>query len=202
MIGWIKGCCLHIDSPYVVIDVGGVGYEVACASRLLKNISIGQEVSWAIETYMRSEILCLYGFESFEERAWFRVLQTVPGVGAKVALSLLSLGSLHQLAHAVCGGDKAFLSQAEGVGPKLVTRLIHELKTKKNLPGVGEHVMPSTQSPVMQDVISALTHLGYRPVEVTQGVHRAAEKLSEKDKTFDMLMRCSLQELRGGGQGV
>src|SRR6516165_2751437 len=131
MIAKLKGLVDSYGEDFVVIDVNGVGYLVQCSSRTLQNLPpAGEAVSLAIETQLREDAIRLFGFREDAERDWFRLLQTVQGVGAKLALAILSALAPEVLAHAVSGRDKAQLQRAQGVGGRLAERLITELKDK------------------------------------------------------------------------
>lgn len=205
MIGFLRGLILEVYPPYMLMDVQGVGYEVLCPQRTLNTLRASpQDVSLVIETQVRPESLCLYGFETQEERQWFRLLQTVPGVGAKVAIALLSLYVPASLAAFIRQNSPKELTQAEGVGSKLATRIISELKDK--LPAVffvtSETSTPPPSHPLSDaatDAVSALIHLGYRPAEAHTAVQRVLSKTDEKGSpAFEDLLRQSLTLLKTG----
>ena len=124
MIGKLKGVIDAYGEDFVVVDVNGVGYVVHCSSRTLQNLpAVGEAATLSIETHVREDMIRLFGFRSDQEREWFRLLQTVQGVGAKVALGILSALEPGALATAIGTGDKAAISRAPGVGPKLAARL-------------------------------------------------------------------------------
>ena len=131
MIGKLKGLIDSFGEDYVILDVNGVGYVVNCSSRTLAHLPRpGEPATLAIETQVREDAIRLFGFLDEAERDWFRLLQSVQGVGAKVALALLSTLSADALAQAVAGQDKAMVARAPGVGPKLAARIVAELKDK------------------------------------------------------------------------
>ena len=130
MIGKLTGIVDSIAADHAVIDVGGVGYLVHCPSSTLARLSAGATATLAIETKVSEEAIRLYGFLSSRDRDWFRLLQTVQGVGARVALSILSALRTAEIERAIVLGDKAALGRAQGVGPKLATRILAELKDK------------------------------------------------------------------------
>src|SRR5215475_707022 len=131
MIGKLRGIVDTIGADHAIIDAGGVGYEVACSSRTLAALPPpGETVTLSIETHVREDSIKLYGFLTQAERGWFRLLQSVQGVGAKVALSILSTLDIGQLASAVALQDKAMVTRAPGVGPKVALRIVNELKDK------------------------------------------------------------------------
>ena len=131
MIGKLKGVIDSYGDDFVILDVQGVGYVVHCSSRTLQNLPpIGEAASLSIETHVREDMIRLFGFRSDAEREWFRLLQSVQGVGAKVALGILSVLDPGTLATAIATGDKASVARGPGVGPKLAQRIVSELKDK------------------------------------------------------------------------
>jgi len=200
MIGKLSGRIDSISGSHVIIDVGGVGYVVTCSGRTLREMgAVGDSASLRIETHVREDAINLYGFIDALEQDWFRLLTTVQGVGAKVALSILGTVSPEQLGHAIAAQDKAALTQADGVGPKLALRLVTELKDKVpafmasplRLTSVGSAtaVPPSLAG----DALSALVNLGYRRAEAFAAV--SAAHMREPDAKLDALIRMSLSEL-------
>jgi Holliday junction DNA helicase RuvA len=179
MIGKLTGIIDEIGDDFAVIDVGGVGYVVHCAARVLSNLpQPGQRASLFVETQMREDAIRLFGFNSSEEREWFRLLQTVQGVGAKVALSLLSTLTIPDLGKAVAFEDKSQVGRAPGVGPKLAARIVAELKDKAALiaaplqlvkgdVAAGGIVRPAGAA---AEAVSALVTLGYSQVQASQAV--------------------------------
>src|SRR4029077_11200355 len=131
MIGKLKGIIDSYSEDFIVIDVNGVGYVVHCSARTLQALpAAGEPVTLAIETHVREDQIRLFGFLSDVEREWFRLLQTVQGVGAKVALSVLSTLKPAELASAIAVRDKAMVARTPGVGPKVAERIVTELKDK------------------------------------------------------------------------
>ena len=131
MIAHLSGRVFEIVEDSVIVDVGGVGYLLFCSARTLANLpAVGEATALHVETQFKAESLTLYGFEGTTERSWFRLLQTVQGVGARVALAILSALTPEQLAQAIMARDKAAFTQASGVGPRLAQRLISELQNK------------------------------------------------------------------------
>ncbi len=202
MIARLKGIVEERSAEGAVIDVGGVGYLVFCSTRTLDRMPpVGAPVSLHVETHVREDHIHLYGFATAEERAWFRLLNRVQGVGARVALALLSALSPASLLQAVAAQDRAMLTQANGVGPKLAGRIVAELKDQvgalaasattaelaATLPAAGEG------GPVA-DAVSALVNLGYRRAEAMGAVAGAARRLG-KDAPLDALIRAGLKEL-------
>jgi Holliday junction DNA helicase RuvA len=168
MIGKLTGRVDFVGPDHAIIDVGGVGYLVQCSSSTLTRLSVGSTVSLSIETKVSEDAIRLYAFLSPDEREWFRLLQTVQGVGARVALSVLSALKLQEIERAVVLGDKAAIGRAQGVGPKLATRIVTELKDKAPALAMqrgaeaGERVSGlQAPRPAESDAISALVKLGY-----------------------------------------
>ena len=198
MIAKLAGVLDSQGENWVVIDVGGVGYLVSCSSRSLAELPpVGRSVRVFVETQMSDDAIRLYGFIDDEERSSFRLLRTVQGVGARVALALLSVLSPAALAQAIAVEDRAALAQASGVGPRLATRVIAELKDKVvALPtGAGESVgRIAPADPETADAVSALVNLGYRPSEAHGAVASARTQLGP-DAALESLIRAGLKEL-------
>ena len=203
MIGKLKGIIDSYGDDFIVIDVQGVGYVVHCSSRTLQNMpSVGEAASLAIETHVREDMIRLFGFRSDAEREWFRLLQSVQGVGAKVALAILSVLDPGALGTAIATGDKASVARSPGVGPKLAQRIVTELKDK--VPAFG-HVDPalirlsgaiedrSAPLPV-SDAISALVNLGYPQAQASAAVATALKAAGEEPEA-KTLIRLGLREL-------
>lgn len=204
MIGKLRGIVDTVGAEFAIIDVNGVGYEVACSSRTLQNLPAGQPVTLAIETHVREDAIRLYGFTTEADRAWFRLLQSVQGVGAKVALAILGTLDAASLANAIALGDRGTITRAPGVGPKVAMRLITELKDKAPsllVSGAGLHAgagqvrttAPLAPAPAA-DAVSALINLGYPPAQANAAVASAAEKAGGDARTED-LIRLGLKEL-------
>ena len=198
MIAKLAGVLDSQGENWVVIDVGGVGYLVSCSSRSLAELPpVGRSVRVFVETQMSDDAIRLYGFIDDEERSSFRLLRTVQGVGARVALALLSVLSPAALAQAIAVEDRAALAQASGVGPRLATRVIAELKDKVvALPtGAGESVgRIAPADPETADAVSALVNLGYRPSEAHGAVASARTQLGP-DAALESVIRAGLKEL-------
>jgi Holliday junction DNA helicase RuvA len=190
MIALLTGRC--------VIDVHGVGYLVQASTRTLA--ALPQPPATArvlVETVVREDAILLFGFAEPAERDWFRLLTTVQGVGAKVALGILSALSPRDLVTAIAAGDRAALTRAPGVGPKLVVRLLTELREKAGAMPTGAPVALGAAAPagsVGGDVLSALANLGYRRAEAQPAVERVVASLGE-DAAFDAVLRACLREL-------
>lgn len=199
MIAKLSGLLDSAGDTSCIVDVGGVGYLVFCSGRTLKSLPRpGEAVRLAIETHVREDHIHLYGFASDAERQWFGILQTVQGVGAKVALSILSTLSPNDLVQAIASGDKAMLSRADGVGGKLAIRLVTELKDKVGGIALGsaggdDAVVPPAEGQAA-DAISALVNLGYKRAEAFGAVTKAARELGDKSNV-QALIRAGLQEL-------
>lgn len=211
MIAKLKGLVDTTGEDWVVVDVHGVGYLVHCGARTLTRLpAVGEAVTLVIETVVREDAITLYGFLSDAEKGFFRVLTTVQGVGAKVGLSILSVGGPEELTQAIAAQDKAVFTRAAGVGPKLAARIVSELKDKvaglvfgKGLPGVpvGGAVPVSPQAVgggVLEDALSALVNLGYGRSDAFSAVSRAAQALGE-GATAQALIGAALKDL---GQGL
>lgn len=203
MIGKLKGIVDAVGEGHAIIDVNGVGYEVQASSRTLRALQGGQEVSLAIETHVREDAIRLFGFTSEIERAWFRTLQTIQGVGAKVALAVLGTLSPQDLANAIALQNWAVVEQSPGVGKKLAQRIVAELKDKApalsvaglNVPASSLKGGPSPpENNVVAEAISALTNLGYQPLQASQAVAAAMAELGEAADT-PKLIRRGLKEL-------
>jgi Holliday junction DNA helicase RuvA len=200
VIAKLAGLIDSIGDNACVIDVGGVGYQVFCSARTLRALPRpGAAAKLLIETHVREDHIHLYGFATDTERRWFLALQTVQGVASRIALSLLSTLSPGELAQAIAAGDKAMLTQAPGVGGKLATRLITELKDKiAQLPGFAIIETASgdgqTGDKLAADAVSALVNLGYRRVEAVDAVRQAARVLGA-NAGLPALIRSGLKEL-------
>ncbi len=203
MIGKLKGIIDSYGEDFVILDVQGVGYVVQCSSRTLQKLPpAGEAAHLSIETHVREDAIRLYGFASDAERDWFRLLQSVQGVGAKVALAILGVLSPSELATALATQDKAMVGRAPGVGPKLAQRIVSELKDKAPAfasidPAVvrlaGEDESKTAPKPV-QDAISALVNLGYGRPQAAAAVAASLKELGENAET-SALIRRGLKEL-------
>ncbi len=205
MIGKLKGVIDSYGEDFVILDVHGVGYVVQCSTRTLQNLpKPGEAAALAIETQVREDSIRLFGFTSDAERDWFRLLQSVQGVGAKVALAILGILPAGDLATAIATQDKAMVSRAPGVGPKLAARIVAELKDKAPAyaaidPAVvrlaGEDESRAAPKPV-QDAVSALVNLGYGRPQAAAAVAASVKALGETAET-SALIRRGLKELAG-----
>ncbi|NKN35582.1 Holliday junction branch migration protein RuvA [Agrobacterium sp. a22-2] len=203
MIGKLKGTIEEIGDDYVLVDVHGVCYVAFCSSRTLGRLgSPGEAIVLYIETYVREDQLKLYGFMTALEREWFNLLQSVQGVGAKVALAVLSTLTPGELANAIALQDKTSISRAPGVGPKVATRLVIELKNKApafagdagaNI-GLKQELGEGVASAPVSDAVSALTNLGYSRDQAANAI-AAALKNGGEDADSAKLIRLGLKEL-------
>jgi holliday junction DNA helicase RuvA len=205
MIGKLKGVIDSFGEDHLILDVQGVGYVVNCSSRTLQKLPrVGEATTLSIETQVREDAIRLFGFESDAEREWFRLLQSVQGVGAKVALAILTVLAPAELASAIALQDKTAVSRAPGVGPKLAARIVAELKDKTPAfaaidPAairLADTEGGAGESSAARDAISALCNLGYaRP----QAVAAVAASLKSLGETADAgaLIRRGLKELAG-----
>lgn len=196
MIARLRGIVDQSEDGRCVIDVNGVGYLLFCSTRTLNALPDGL-VTLLVETQVREDAITLYGFLTEAERAWFRLLTTVQGVGAKVALGILSALSPDQLGGAITGQDKAALTRAPGVGPKLAVRILTELREKAVvMPGGGAMALPAVlvAPGAAADALSALVNLGYRRLEAEQALAGAVALHGDK-ADLDVLIRAGLKAL-------
>jgi Holliday junction DNA helicase RuvA len=196
MIASLTGRLAALEDGRCVIDVNGVGYLVHASTRTLAALPAAPEIARVlVETQVREDAITLYGFADPAERDWFRLLTTVQGVGAKVALGVLSALSPRDLVAAIAAGDRASLTRAPGVGAKLAVRLLSELREKAGVMPVGQG-LPAPAAPIgiEADALSALANLGYRRMEAHPVVARVRERLGD-DAGLDAVLRDSLREL-------
>ena len=207
MIGKLRGLLDSIAEDSLLIDVGGVGYVVFCSRRTLGRMpASGGEVTLFIETHVREDHIHLYGFAEAGERDWFRLLSTVQGVGARMALNILSVLGPQELLTAIAAQDKSAVTQANGVGPKLAQRIITELKDKAGALSLGPGAAlegGATAAPAGgslagdgEDAVSALTNLGYKRAEAFGAVAKAQRSLGE-EAGLQALIKEGLKELSG-----
>ena len=199
MIAKLIGTLDEIAADVAVINVAGVGYQVFCSSRTFARLpSVGAPVQLHIETHVREDHIHLYGFIDRAERDWFRLLMTVQGVGARLALAILSVQVPESLGLAILAQDKTALARAEGVGPRLAARIANELRDKVGgFPGAAADsavpAAPASQG-AAADAVSALVNLGYRRSEAFGAVAAAAQRLGS-GAGADALIRAGLREL-------
>ncbi|MBY5650773.1 Holliday junction branch migration protein RuvA [Rhizobium leguminosarum] len=202
MIGKLKGTIDEIGEDYVLVDVHGVCYVAYCSARTLSKIgSAGEACVLFIETYVREDQLKLFGFMTALEREWFNLLQSVQGVGAKVALAVLSTLTPGELANAIALQDRAAVSRAPGVGPKVAMRLVTELKNRApafageaiNI-GLKQELGEGVAAAPVADAVSALTNLGYSRDQAANAI-AAAMKTAGDGADSAKLIRLGLKEL-------
>ncbi len=196
MIAKLTGRLDSSSAGHAVIDVGGVGYLVEASARTLDALGpVGGDVTIHTEMLVGEDFLRLLGFAKAEERDWFRLLTSVQGVGAKVALAILSALEIDDLQRALASGDSAMIARANGVGPKLAQRIAHELKDKAGALGgiAGSNPALSTTSGPLGDAVAALTGLGFKPGEASAAVAAANEELGA-GTSLDALVRTALKK--------
>lgn len=202
MIGKLKGVVDSVDEENLIIDVNGVGYLVSASARTLRALpAVGEAAELLIETHVREDAIRLYGFLTATEREWFRLLQSVQGVGAKVALGILGALSADALSSAIARQDKATMARAPGVGPKLAARLVLELKDKAPALGAADFAGADAgleRTPKLpkaaEDAILALVGLGFAHPQAAAAVARISAQLGHEAQTA-ALVRAGLKEL-------
>ncbi|MBC7767945.1 MAG: Holliday junction branch migration protein RuvA [Phycisphaerales bacterium] len=202
MIGSLNGIVAAVGEETALIEVGGVGYVVQSGARTLSRLSVGATVKLFIETHVREDAIRLFGFTGEEERAWFAHLQTIPGVGAKVALGILDAMPPEVLLDAIALQDKAAFARANGVGPKLAARLATELAAKQGPKGfIGLSAGASRANGAAQPVngaraeaVSALVNLGIDQSSAARAVASAAKQF-DADTPAPELIRAALKEV-------
>jgi Holliday junction DNA helicase RuvA len=203
MIGKLKGIIDSYGVDFIILDVNGVGYQVHCSARTLAALpAAGEAATLSIETYVREDQIRLFGFTSDHEREWFRLLQTVQGVGAKVALAVLGTLRPSELATAIAMRDKAMVARAPGVGPKVAERIVTELKDK--VPAFSlldpdairlTGALEDNRAPQpVADAVSALVNLGYGQPQAAAAIAAATRTTGETAETAQ-LIRLGLKEL-------
>jgi Holliday junction DNA helicase RuvA len=203
MIGKLKGVIDSYGDDHVILDVHGVGYVVHCAARTLQSLpQPGEAATLSIETYVREDQLRLFGFASDIERQWFRLLQTVQGVGARSALSVLGTLNPSELASAIAMRDKAAVARTPGVGPKVAERIVTELKDKAPafaaVDAAAAHLagaLDDARAPQpVRDAVSALVNLGYGQPQAAAAIAAAVRDAGDEAATAQ-LIRLGLKEL-------
>ena len=200
MISKLRGRLDSIGEDWVVVDVGGVGYLLYCSARTLRALpAVGELVELFVDTHVREDHIHLYGFSATREREWFTLLQTVQGVGARVAMGLLSVLGPEDLAQTIAANDRGPLTRANGIGRKVADRILAELKEKvakfsidSSIEGAGVAHAVSHNTP--SDAVSALVNLGYGRNEAFGAIGAAARGLSD-DSDLQSLIRAGLKEL-------
>ena len=195
MIAHLKGILTATAADHAVIDVGGVGYLVGASARTLSALgAVGDGVTVHTEMLVGEDFIRLVGFATAEERDWFRLLTGVQGVGARVALAILSALAPDELSRAVSAQDKAMVARANGVGPKLAERIVRELKDKVGGIAIGGGAAPAAPAgSAAADALSALANLGFRPAEASGAVAAAEEELGP-GAGLDALVRLALRK--------
>ncbi|RYE57009.1 MAG: Holliday junction branch migration protein RuvA [Hyphomicrobiales bacterium] len=203
MIGKLKGLVDGFGDDHVHLDVGGVVYEAFCSTKTLQALpQVGHATVVHVEMIVREDMIRLYGFATEAEKLWFRILLTVQGVGARVALSILSTLTLAELSSAIALQDKSVIGRANGVGPKLAVRVVTELKGKVPATGVLDAGILGLQAALgdgvasgnIADAVSALTNLGYSSAQASAAVARVVGRDGDGVAT-DKLIRLGLKEL-------
>lgn len=202
MIGKLSGIIDSFDEKFLILDVQGVGYQVFASNRTLARVGqTGDAASLLIETQVREDAITLFGFADAGEQSWFRLLRSVQGVGAKAGLAILAVATPEQLTTIIMSQDKAGLTQADGVGPKLATRILTELKDKVGKMDLGASVQSKKFDDVVeqgadqslnQDAVSALINLGYSRSDAYTAVMNAQQKANDN---LQDLIRVALKEL-------
>ena len=202
MIGRLKGIVDEFGDDFVILDVQGVGYHVACSTKTLASLpSVGEAATLQTEMLVSENSIRLVGFSTEAERGWFRLLDNVQGVGTKVALALLSTLTTAELTNAIALGDKAMVGRANGVGPKLAKRIVTELKDKvpaftgadSALAAVAG-ALDSSRPTAAAEAVSALVNLGYGQSPAGAAVS-AAMRAAGEDAAIETLIRLALKEL-------
>ena len=201
MIGRLRGTIAAVGEGQALIDVNGVGYLVHAGSRTLAKLAVGEAAEMFVETQMSESAIRLFGFVAAEERAWFARLQDAPGVGAKVALSILDALTIAQLMDAIALNDTAAISRANGVGKKLAERIVTEFKGKPPPMGLFASTFTATTTPAAVALsgaraaaASALVNLGYTQADASRAVAQAARDTGD-DATESTLIRAALKAL-------
>lgn len=204
MIAKLFGQIDTIGVDYAVIDVNGVGYLVFCSRKLLDLLKLGQKQTLFVETHMREDHIHLYGFATESERTTFRLLTSVQGVGPKSALAIQSALTVHEIALSIQQEQKNLLMKANGIGAKLATRIVMELKDKwiadislATLPKTNDAAKDGSTLPtkITDDAVSALLNLGYRRTDVLRAIDQVTRKNPSSDWTLSILIRHALAEL-------
>jgi Holliday junction DNA helicase RuvA len=192
VIAHLRGKLAQKEAARVIVDVNGVGYEVFIPLTTFTALpETGSEVSIDVHTHVREDIIALYGFSTRRERSIFEKLMTISGIGPKLAVTILSGGSVEELTGAIKRGDLARLTAIPGVGKKTAERIILELKDK-----LQDFVEAQPKSGVEADVLSALENLGYNRALAESAMRRAID--GDRDPAFDVLFKRSLQILTKG----
>jgi Holliday junction DNA helicase RuvA len=202
MIGKLKGRIDSYGDDWVLVDVGGVGYHVSCSGKTLAALpAAGEAVELHTEMLVSQDMIRLVGFATQAEREWFRLLQTVQGVGTRVSLAILSTLSVGELASSIAMQDKAMVGRAPGVGKKLAERIVLELKDKAPALPPSESglarlraELDSPGASAAADAVSALVNLGYGQTQAGAAVSAAMKNGGDRLPT-EKLIRLALREL-------
>ena len=201
MIGKLTGCIDSVGEGWLLLDVNGVGYHVYCPTFVLNQLpGVGETTSLMIDTLVREDLIALYGFLDPHQKMWFQKLMTVQGVGARVAMALLSIGGVETLLNAIGAQDKTTLCRADGVGPKLAARILNELKDKvgpmiavANDSSGSSVGIENSGSQAFEDAVSALVNLGYKRPEASTAVQKVLK--TDPNASVEILIRYGLSEL-------
>ena len=194
MIARLTGILAERSADSAVIDVGGVGYLVHASGRTLDALgATGGQVMLLTELQVREDAWTLFGFGSAAERDAFRALTSIQGDGGRLALAILSVLPPDELARAAANTDKALISRANGVGPKLAARIANELQGKLGVTGLGTGATPAPRAGAASDALSALANLGFKPAEASAAVNAAQDELGP-DASLDALVRLALKK--------
>lgn len=200
MFAKLTGVIEDLAEDHLVLDCHGVGYLVQASARTLATLTQGETASLRIETMVGEDHIRLYGFRARDEQQWFKLLQSVQGVGARVALAILSVLPPERLMAVIAAQDKASVAQANGVGPKLAQRIVSELKDKAALP-LGAAPLVQGGAPITgsvpattADALSALANLGYTPAQAHMAVMAALATLGS-GADLSSLIRQALKEV-------
>lgn len=202
MIAKLSGIMDSAGQDFLILDVNGVGYQVFASGRTLSRVQKGEPVSLLIDTHVREDHIHLYGFMDKAEQEWFRLLTSVQGVGAKVGMAILGACPVDRLGFAIASGDAAFVRQADGVGLKLATRIVTELKDKaakidlapppKSAGKITKIVEPAPAANVESDAVSALVNLGYGRADAYSAVLQVRDKANDN---LSEILKLALKEL-------
>ncbi|MEC7028788.1 MAG: Holliday junction branch migration protein RuvA [Pseudomonadota bacterium] len=205
MFAKLSGIIDTVLENAVILDVQGVGYLVHASPRTLSRVGgHGDTASLLIDTNVREDAITLYGFLEAAEQEWFRLLTTVQGVGAKAAMAILGVTPPDQLGFAIAAGDKTALTRADGVGPKLATRILTELKDKagkidlqakpKGVQAAASPAPANEEGGIENDAVSALVNLGYGRTDAYTAVLQAKQKAND-NSNLNELIKLALKEL-------
>lgn len=197
MIGWLNGIIRCIESDHLIVDVSGVGYMVFCPITAIGKAKIGESIQLIIDTHVREDQITLYGFNTKQEKELFKILNTVKGVGAKVALLILSHASMSDIVNAIYNKNNQLFTSISGIGPKLAQRIINELHNSNSLKnyhaGITVQQQQISEQPMVLDAISALSNLGYSNQDATHVVNKVHQEHGEAK--LEDLIKISLKEL-------